>query len=210
MANKPILDVASWYDPLFEGVLVSLRDAAARIAPPRKGLKVLDIGCGTGAQLAIYLDGGSQVYGIDLSPSMLRVARSNLNGEAGLVIGNALLLPHPDGEFDLVLSSLFLHQLSSLLRSVVLKEAVRVLQPGGQILLIDFNPQEHSSITEKLTYYLISTIELFAGREHFRNSRDFLSRGGIPHLAASQGLIIEKTILLAYGNLGVYLLRQAD
>lgn len=182
---------------------------AARVVPPKKGMKVLDVGCGTGAQLAIYQEGGCEVSGIDLSPPMLRVATSKLDEKAVLTNGDAIRMPYPNDTFDLVLSSLFLHQLNTQLRSAALEEAMRVLQPHGQILLADFHPEAARSIKGWLTYYFISTIEFFAGWEHFSNSRDFLSQGGIPKLAKGQGLKIRKTLVLGNGNLGIYLLRLA-
>jgi ubiquinone/menaquinone biosynthesis C-methylase UbiE len=209
MSNESILDTARWYDPLFEGVLGDLRAMVARVVPPKKGLKVLDVGCGTGAQLAIYQEGGCEVCGIDLSHPMLRVARSKLDGKSVLTNGDAIRMPYPNDTYDLVLSSLFLHQLNSPSRSAALEEAMRVLKPDGQILLIDFHPLEAKSIKGKLTLFFISTIEFFAGWEHFSNSRDFLSQGGIPKLALGGGLKIRKTFVVGNGNLGIYLLHVA-
>ena len=151
MPDNNMFNFARWYDPIFEGTLGSLRAAAARVAPPHEGLKVLDIGCGTGAQLAFYQAGRSQVFGIDLSIPMLRVAKSNLGNQAAITVGDALRIPFPGQTFDLVISSLFLHQLNPGLRAAMLEEVVRVLQPGGQILLIDFHLQEKRSIVGKFT-----------------------------------------------------------
>ena len=209
MPAESMLNIARWYDTIFEGVLGGLRSMAARVVPPAEGMRVLDIGCGTGAQLAIYQAGGCQVFGIDLSQPMLRVARSNLDHPAVLTIADALRIPYPDRTFDLVISSLFLHQINPGMRAAVLNEAARVLQPEGQILLIDFHFQNKRSIKGKLTHAFISMIEFFAGWEHFSNSRDFLAQGGIPPLAADHGLQNRKTFVVGNGNLGVYLLRLA-
>lgn len=206
MAGGSILDMARWYDPLFAGVLGNLRVLATRIAPSNRGMKVLDIGCGTGKQLVSFQDNGGELFGIDLSPQMLRVAKSNLEGNAGLINGDALRLPYQEATFDLVISSLFLHQLNPQERSIVLDETVRIVKPEGRILLIVFHPGASRSIKGKLTYLAISILEFIAGWEHFRNSRNFLSQGGIPNLAAGQGLARRKTVILGNGNLGVYLL----
>jgi ubiquinone/menaquinone biosynthesis C-methylase UbiE len=207
MTGNSRINIAGWYDPIFEGMLGSLRTMAARVVPPRAGMKVLDIGCGTGAQLSIYQDGMCQVFGIDLSYPMLRVAKSKLGDQAVLSMGDALNLPCPDGQFDLVISSLFIHQLNPDLRPVMLQEAARVIKPGGQIMIIDFHNQDGRSFLGKLTYAFIRGIEFFAGWEHFSNSRDFLSRGVLPRLAQDLGLMIRKTFLAGNGNLGIYLLR---
>jgi len=210
MPDEPFLNFARWYDPIFENLLGGLRALVARLAPPRDGMKILDIGCGTGAQLDIYHAAGCQVCGIDLAQPMIRVAKSKLGEGAVLSVGDALRIPHPDQAFDLVISSLFIHQLQPGLRAAMLEEAGRVLKSEGQILLVDFHVQAKRSLLGKLTYAFISVIEFFAGWEHFSTSRDFLAKGGIPTLASGLELGIRKSIIVGNGNLGVYLLQQAD
>jgi ubiquinone/menaquinone biosynthesis C-methylase UbiE len=204
---EPKLNFANWYDPIFETLLGGLRTMAARVAPPQEDLKVLDIGCGTGAQLAIYHEAGCQVFGIDLAQPMLKVARSKLGDQAVLTAGDALKIPLPTRTFDLVIVSLFVHQLNPTLRAAMLEEAIRVLNPEGQILLIDFHAQDKRSISGYLMYAFISMIEFLAGWEHYSNSRDFLARGGIAPIAAGVGLNIRKYVVAGSGNLGIYLLR---
>ena len=206
MAGIPMLDMARWYDPIFADILGGIRELAIRMAPSGQGMNILDVGCGTGVQLAHYLDKGGELFGIDLSIQMLNVAKSNLKGEAGLVNGDALQLPYQTATFDLVISSLFLHQLNAENRSIVLDEIMMVIKPGGQILLIDFHPVSNHTIMGKLTYLAIAIIEFFAGWEHFSHSRQFLSEGGIPNIADSQKLILRKREMVVNGNLGVYLL----
>jgi demethylmenaquinone methyltransferase/2-methoxy-6-polyprenyl-1,4-benzoquinol methylase len=206
MAPESVLDIARWYEPLFGEVLSGLREMAVRLSRPKKGMKVLDIGCGTGVQLAFFQSTGCDVFGIDLSGSMLKVARKELDRAAELQNCNATQLPYLNGTFDLVLSSLFLHQLSPEMRSASLREAIRVMRADGNLLLIDLHPVGDGSIKRKLTKFSISTVELLAGREHFSNSRIFLSRGGIPGLAEEYNLQMRKKFLVADGNLGIYLL----
>ena len=206
MIKELFLDTARWYDPLFERVLRDLRIQAAKVVPPKDGESVLDVGCGTGTQLAIYQERGCKVIGIDLSSPMLQVAKSKLGPEAILTSGDAIRMPYPDNSFDLVISSLFLHQLNPKLQFATLGEMIRVLQPEGRILLIDFHPKEAWTLSGILTYLIIRMLEFFAGWEHFTNSRDFLSHGGIPKLALHQRLKVRKTILVGNGNLGIYLL----
>jgi ubiquinone/menaquinone biosynthesis C-methylase UbiE len=207
MPENNLFNIAGWYDPIFEGLLGGLRALATRIVAPETGMRVLDIGCGTGAQLRLYQDRGSLVYGIDLAQPMLKMAKTKLGNQACLTNGNALRVPFPNQVFDLVMSSLFLHQLHPDLRTAVLNEMLRVLQPGGQLLLVDFHAPEKRSLSGNLTHGFISMIELFAGWEHFSNSRDFLAQGGIPTIAEGAGLRIHKSVVVGNGNLGIYLLR---
>lgn len=206
MSGIPILGTARWYDPIFAGVLGGIRELAIRMAPSGKGMRILDVGCGTGRQLANYQDRGAELFGIDLSTQMVNVAKSNLKGEAGLVNGDALQLPYAMATFDLVISSLFLHQLNAESRTFVLDEIVGVLKPEGQILLIDFHPDSNRTLMGKLTYLVIAFVELFAGWEHYSNSRQFLSQGGIPKLTESQALGLRKMKVVGNGNIGLYLL----
>jgi ubiquinone/menaquinone biosynthesis C-methylase UbiE len=200
-------DFARYYDPLFGGVFRGLRAVVGRMAAPKSGMRVLDVGCGTGAQLAILQQVGCQVFGIDLSEPMLRVARSKLGDQAVLIHGDATRTPFPDHAFDLVLCSLFLHQLKVCVRSLALEEAQRVVRKDGRILLVDFHPEPARSIGGRLTEFVVSSVEFLAGWEHYSNSRDFLSRGGVSALVSNHHLMIQKEFILWRGNLGIYSLK---
>lgn len=204
-----ILDTARWYDAIFTGVLSGVRQLATKMTPTVEGMRILDIGCGTGMQLANYHDSGGELFGIDLSSQMLKVAKYNLKGNIGLVNGDALWLPYANATFDLVISSLFLHQLNADNRLIALDEIMRVVQPAGRVLLIDFHSATNHTIMGKLTYIAISTLELFAGKEHYHNSRNFLSQGGVPNLVIEGDFEIMKSLVLGNGNLGIYLLRSS-
>ncbi len=210
MSENKLFNIAGWYDPIFEGLLGGLRALTTRVVAPETGMKVLDIGCGTGAQLRLFQDEGCLVYGVDLAQPMLKIAKVKLGKQAVLINGNALRLPFPNQVFDLVMSSLFLHQLHPGLRLAVLNEMLRVLQPAGQLLLVDFHAPEKRSLSGNLTHGFISMIELFAGWEHFSNSRDFLARGGISPIAEGAGLRVHKSVIVGNGNLGIYQLRIVD
>lgn len=205
-----MLNFARWYDYIFEWVLGTLRKNTASLAPLQPGLKVLDIGCGTGSQLRYFSDRGYQICGIDLSQTMLGLAKSKLGENALLAMGDAIRIPFPSQTFDLVIASLFIHQLAPALRSAMLVETSRVIKPSGQILLVDFHVLSRRSVRGNLTYALISTIEFMAGWEHFSNSRDFLARDGIPPLAIEHQWRIKKKIVTGNGNLGIYLLGRGD
>lgn len=120
-----------------------LHRAVADAAELRPGLRVLEVGCGTGS-LAISVarrHPGTEVAGLDPDQRALVRARRKA-ARAGVAVrldrGFAEELPHPDGAFDRVLSSLMLHHVDAAAKPRVLAEVRRVLAPGGLLVLADF------------------------------------------------------------------------
>jgi ubiquinone/menaquinone biosynthesis C-methylase UbiE len=119
--------------------------AAAGVQP---GLRVLDVGCGTGyfARLLGQTVGpGGLVIAVDPSPAMLTYARNKARGigHCQFQIGTAESLDFPDDHFDVVVSSLVLHHLPEELRLPALREMRRVLQPGGRVLVAEAQVPRH-------------------------------------------------------------------
>ncbi|MBB5752986.1 ArsR/SmtB family transcription factor [Prosthecomicrobium pneumaticum] len=118
-------------------------EAAMRDALGRRSVDAfLDIGTGTGRVLELFADLYGRGVGIDASTAMLAVARSNLAeagiGHAQVRHGDILALPLPRDGFDIVAIHQVLHYLDDPARA--LREAARVLRPGGRLLVVDFAP----------------------------------------------------------------------
>jgi len=100
--------------------------------------RVLDVGCGTGA----FLDRLSQSHppaqlvGVDPVPAMLAIARRRLGATVELHEGWAESLPFAAGQFNVVVSCNAFHYIRDPLAAV--REMVRVLRPGGQIVITDW------------------------------------------------------------------------
>lgn len=94
MSSDPYRKVAAIYDRLFEPLNRGLRMLGVRMILPEQGMRVLDVGCGTGSHLDIYRGSGCTLFGIDASPSMLDVARSRLGEGADLRLGDATQMPY--------------------------------------------------------------------------------------------------------------------
>ena len=116
----------------------TLRETLARIGPeaPRA---VLDIACGTGtllAEIGKRTEMDARVAGVDLSRGMLAEARRKLNARAIVAAADAARLPFRDAAFDVAVSVSALHHWGD--PRAVLREARRVLQPGGRLVLTDW------------------------------------------------------------------------
>ena len=81
----------------------------------------------------------TSVVGVDLSPYYLQYARQLLAGvpDVSLVAENAEHLPFRDEHFDVATSVFLFHELPRATRRAVLREAMRVLKPGGLLVLCD-------------------------------------------------------------------------
>ena len=112
------------------------------LEPLNPGDAVLDIGCGAGVDslVAARLVGAEgRVVGLDVTPAMVARARAHLLrlGLANVTfeVGDAEALPFPDASFDAVISNGVFNL--TLDKEKALKEAHRVLKPGGWLMLAD-------------------------------------------------------------------------
>lgn len=98
--------------------------------PNLKGLDVISIGCGSGVDTRWLADhGAKKVVGIDISEGLIAIAQKE-NPDIEFHEMDMEKLDFPDESFDLAYSSLAIHYVSDWTKP--LKEAYRVLRPGGQ------------------------------------------------------------------------------
>ena len=208
MMKDPYRNYAGIYDRLFDSMNKGLKLVGIRMFRPSKGMNILDVGCGTGSHLELYQRYKCDLFGIDLSPSMLSVARERLGDTAQLDLGNATEMPYEDDKFDLVISMLSLHEMSPDTRSAVIGEIKRVLKSDGRLLLIDFHPGPYQPFQGWVSKTIIFFSELAAGREHFKNYRQFMAIGGIATLLSQHQMVMEKQSILAGGTFAVCLVAE--
>lgn len=136
------------YDPFTR--LVGARRLHQRLvdqADVRAGMRVLEIGCGTGnlALLIRHQHPDSTVTGLDPDPRALALAGRKAR-RAGVSIrldrGFADELPYPDASVDRVFSALMFHHLDAADRPAALREIRRVLAPGGSLHVVDLDGKE--------------------------------------------------------------------
>ncbi|MGE0609342.1 MAG: class I SAM-dependent methyltransferase [Pirellulales bacterium] len=126
--------------------------ASLQLAPTNHTAVLLDLGTGT-AQIPVELcrrDAGFRVLAVDLSPSMLNLARSkievaSLTSSIRLDLVDAKGLTYADGRFAAVMSNSIVHHIPEPAQS--LAEALRVLAPGGLIFFRDLlRPADGSTV----------------------------------------------------------------
>ncbi|GAA2873426.1 hypothetical protein Acy02nite_31150 [Actinoplanes cyaneus] len=136
-----------WLLPLYDPFcrLTGVRHVHRQLighAGPRPGHRVLEIGCGTGTVLTALARAcpGVEAIGIDPDAGSVRRARRKAvrnNLEINYQLAYAGSLPLPDASVDRVLSSLMLHHLDRAEHGRALREARRVLRPGGELHIVD-------------------------------------------------------------------------
>ncbi|HLI92690.1 MAG TPA: bifunctional demethylmenaquinone methyltransferase/2-methoxy-6-polyprenyl-1,4-benzoquinol methylase UbiE [Puia sp.] len=133
-----------------------LRPAGGLSAGP---LTVLDVATGTG-DLAILLTRylpGVQVTGIDISAGMLgvgrqKVTRLQLDKQITLLTGDSEALQFPDGQFDAVTVAFGVRNFENLEKG--LREMLRVLKPGGKLVVLEFSKPRLPGIRQVYDGYL--------------------------------------------------------
>ena len=171
----------------------------------RPGQRVLDLGCGTGTLTLLIkqAEPAADVVGVDGDAQVLAIAQGKA-AQAGVAVqwdkGLATELPYADQSFDRVLSSLVFHHLDRPAKLQALREAHRVLRPGGELHLLDFGPPQ--------TAFSRLIAPLIRGMERLDDNldgalRDMLVATGFDTCGAP------RTFSIGFGTLWVYEGRRA-
>ena len=105
-----------------------------------RGRRLLDVGCGTGRLAAVLAEEhGCKVWGVDVSPEMLEVARARVPWSVGLKQAPAEALPFREGFFERVTMTLVYHHVDP---PRALAETRRVLAVDGRLALLTFDPAQ--------------------------------------------------------------------
>ncbi len=115
---------------------------------PSPGRQTLDIGCGAGRLARDLKALGHRVVGIDSSPSLLAAARE-LDPAMDLRLADAAALPLDDACADLVIAFMSLQDIDDM--PAAIREAARVLQPGGRLCLAIVHPINSAGSFEAVT-----------------------------------------------------------
>lgn len=188
-----LYDGISRLSALSVGGEARFRQLALKDLPIATETKVLDLCCGSGQTTQFLVLRSQQVTGLDASPKSIRRAQHNVP-EANYVEGWAEELPFADQEFDVVHTSVALHEMQPDQLQKILREVYRVLRPGGYFALIDLHKPTNPIFWPGLATFMW----LFETETAWK-----LINSNLPQLLEQVGFKITRSELHAGGSLQV-------
>ena len=137
-AFAPILHPLAppWFNHIIDDLQFRAVRRALSIAAMPPGARFLDVGCGTGRWIRRYQTLGFSPVGLDATIGMLQLARAR-NTQAPLITGLSQSLPFADSTFDGLSDITVVQHIPYEVQSKALSEMVRVLKPGGRMILME-------------------------------------------------------------------------
>ncbi|MCX7592198.1 MAG: class I SAM-dependent methyltransferase [Fischerella sp.] len=160
--------------------------------------KVLDLCCGSGQATQLLVKLSQNVTGLDASPLSVQRAKQNVP-QAEYVQAFAEEMPFADNEFDLVHTSVALHEMQPEQLRKIIKEVYRVLKPDGVFALVDFHHPTNPLFVPSVWLFLW----LFETETAWQ-----LLNTDLPALLVETGFSIDKQSLYAGGSLQVIQARK--
>ncbi len=192
---KQMVESGTFYSNILDPILAPMRKRVTSEIHP--GEKVIDIACGTGAQVFELSGIASKIVGVDLSDSMIihaqNTCKKRVISEAEFFVCDAANLSViGTGSFDTAIMSMALHQFHPDLHSPVLHEMKRVAK---RIIIVDYSvplPKNYAGIGSRIAEFL-------AGKVHNSNFKKYYQLGGLNTILPLNNLIIQKTVSFGKG-----------
>lgn len=191
-----MVESGTFYSTIPDPILAPMRKRVNKEILP--GKKIIDIACGTGAQVFELSEIASEIVGVDLSESMINHAQNSvrkrniLNAEFFVCDATNLTMFNKNS-FDIAIMSMALHQFDPRLHSPILSEMKRVAQ---RIIIVDYAvplPKNYAGVGSRVAEFL-------AGKEHNGNFKKYYQLGGLNRILPANGLKIEKSVLFGKGT----------
>jgi SAM-dependent methyltransferase len=126
----------AWFNQVIDNLQFSALRRALALAAVAPGARFLDVGCGTGRWVRRYGELGFSAMGVDATIGMLQMARAH-DTRAPLTTGLAQSLPFCDAAFDCLSDITVVQHIPYEFQSRALQEMVRVIKPGGRMILME-------------------------------------------------------------------------
>jgi ubiquinone/menaquinone biosynthesis C-methylase UbiE len=185
-----------------------------RIADPKPGERVLDVGCGTGIvarQVASRFGASGAVTGVDSSPDMLAVAKAAAARQGAAIewrVGNAEQLPFLERSFDLVLCQFALMFFTD--RVAALREMRRVVTDQGRVLLSVWQGLDRHPFYQTLHNVIERRFGMSGVQEIFALGSEDEVRGLIMAAGFQQARIESMTLTARFPNPDGFLAGEID
>lgn len=145
------------------------RRAIREIVTPDRPQQILDLACGTGdfsIEIARRMHPQSRIAGLDLSEGMLavmrrKVAKAGLEGCISCEQGDSEAMPWPDGHFDRVTIAFGIRNFEH--REQALQEILRVLKPGGRLVILELSVPENRILRGCYNLYFMHFVPWIGG-----------------------------------------------
>ena len=149
------------------GNFARLRDSALDEIGKTVSGRTLQVACVYGdftLKLADRLESGRRLDVIDVAPIQLENLRRKIGDRPNVFVDrqNAAELSFADGTFDQVIVFFLLHELPAAVRRKALKEALRVVVPGGKVVFVDYHRPVRQHPHRYLMWPVLKTLEPFA------------------------------------------------
>lgn len=186
-------------DPFTEGV----RFRVVQVIKEFQLEPILVVCSGNGTQCLNILESNYHCYGIDICLDAVVYAKKR-NAKQIYICGDAGLLPFRNGYFKAIVFTYALHDKSKVIRSKMVKEAVRILNNDGVVIITDIDVP-HNLLT-KVYSVITFLIELLSG--HFNNGMQFLKSGGLSIIVKEEKLDIIKRKNNLFRNAAMIIARK--
>ncbi len=169
--------------------LTRVRNQVVDFVNVRTGSVVLDVATGTGQQAFAFAKRGYRVIGVDLSESMLEIARKdNKDGLVRFEIADATCLQFDDNSLDVTCISFALHDMPLIIREKALNEMVRVTKQNGGIVIVDY-ALPNNKMGSALIYRLITLYESEYYKQFITSDLETLLRKAGIGITAKQSVL---------------------
>jgi demethylmenaquinone methyltransferase/2-methoxy-6-polyprenyl-1,4-benzoquinol methylase len=136
------------------------RKKVAKLVNSQPGQTILDLAAGTGSSSIVFLREGVKVVAADFSLGMLEEGRKR-HPELEFVFADAAALPFADREFDTVTISFGIRNVEK--TEVALAEMLRVLKPGGKLVICEFSRIPNNFLLSLYRFYLRNILPTLSG-----------------------------------------------
>ncbi len=167
---------------------------------------LLDAGCGTGRLCFQMYDKCSKVTGIDLSTKNIQTAQSKLTNinaiNIELVHTGIDDFLNNDNEYDYAVLSYVIHEVPEHERINILQ---KLAEHSHRLIIIDYLVPRPGGIWSAVN----EIVEFIAGRDHYKNFKNFVKNNGIKGLAESAGLVVEREIVNSPSSSHIVVVKKA-